>query len=339
VAPSAPRVPLPKAREILARFPRCRVAVVGDLMIDRFIWGSVSRISPEAPVPIVREERRSASLGGAGNVARNIVALGGKAVLAGLVGEDADGRDLHALCRDAGLASEGILAVPGRPTTVKTRVVAHHQHVVRFDREEDTPVDERTSAALARRAMALLEGAQALIVSDYDKGAIAAALLATLLEEAARHGVPVVVDPKPRLMDHYRPATVITPNAREAAEAWGKPARTEADLEAAGRALLKRLESPWVLLTRGERGMLLIPRDGEAIAVPAQAREVFDVSGAGDTVVATLALALAAGATMIEAVVLANQAAGVVVGKLGTAAVSREELLLALASEPSVPAS
>jgi rfaE bifunctional protein kinase chain/domain len=308
-------------------------------MIDRFIWGSVSRISPEAPVPIVREERRSASLGGAGNVARNVVALGGVAALAGLVGEDADGRDLHVLCRDAGLAVEGVLAVPGRPTTVKTRIVAHHQHVVRFDREEDAPVDDRVTAALARRAMAMLEHAQVLIVSDYDKGAIARALLEPLLEEAARHGVPVVIDPKPRLMDHYRPATVITPNARETAEASGMQPRTDADLEAAGRALQKRLDAPWILVTRGERGMLLIPREGEAVAVPARAREVFDVSGAGDTVVATLALALAAGASMVEAVVLANQAAGVVVGKLGTAAVSRDELLQAVASDDSVPAS
>jgi D-beta-D-heptose 7-phosphate kinase/D-beta-D-heptose 1-phosphate adenosyltransferase len=308
-------------------------------MLDRFIWGSVSRISPEAPVPIVREERRSASLGGAGNVARNVVALGGVAALAGLVGEDADGRDLHVLCRDAGLAVEGVLAVPGRPTTVKTRIVAHHQHVVRFDREEDAPVDDRVTAALARRAMALLEHAQVLVVSDYDKGAIARALLEPLLEEAARHGVPVVIDPKPRLMDHYRPATVITPNARETAEASGMRLRTDVDLEVAGRALQKRLDAPWILVTRGERGMLLIPREGEAVAVPARAREVFDVSGAGDTVVATLALALAAGASMVEAVVLANQAAGVVVGKLGTAAVSRDELLAAVDAEDSVPAS
>jgi len=307
-------------------------------MLDRFIWGSVSRISPEAPVPIVREERRSASLGGAGNVARNVVALGGVAALAGLVGEDADGRDLHVLCRDAGLAVEGVLAVPGRPTTVKTRIVAHHQHVVRFDREEDAPVDDRVTAALARRAMAMLEHAQVLIVSDYDKGAISRALLEPLLEEAARHDVPVVIDPKPRLMDHYRPATVITPNARETAEASGMRPRTDVDLEAAGRALQKRLDAPWILVTRGERGMLLIPREGEAVTVPARAREVFDVSGAGDTVVATLGLALAAGASMVEAVVLANQAAGVVVGKLGTAAVSRDELLQAMASDDSLPA-
>jgi D-beta-D-heptose 7-phosphate kinase/D-beta-D-heptose 1-phosphate adenosyltransferase len=312
------------------------VAVVGDLMIDRFIWGSVTRISPEAPVPIVREERRSASLGGAGNVARNTVALGGAAGIAGLVGEDADGRDLHALCAEAGLSPDGILGVAGRPTTVKTRIVAHHQHVVRFDREEDAPVEPSVTAALARRALVMLDRAQALIVSDYDKGAIAPALLEPLLEEASRRRIPVVVDPKTRLLDHYRPATVVTPNARETTEAWGKPVRNDGDLEAAGRALQQRLGVPWLLVTRGERGMLLLPRDGAPVAVPARAREVFDVSGAGDTVVATLALALAAGASMIEAVVLANHAAGVVVGKLGTAALSRDELLDSVAEEDSV---
>ncbi|HET8945919.1 MAG TPA: D-glycero-beta-D-manno-heptose-7-phosphate kinase [Candidatus Polarisedimenticolia bacterium] len=335
-APSGVRVPLARARELVTRFAQGRIAVVGDLMIDRFIWGSVTRISPEAPVPIVREERRSASLGGAGNVARNTVALGGTAMLAGLVGEDADGRDLHGLCAEAGLRPEGLLAVPERPTTVKTRIVAHHQHVVRFDREEDAPVAASVTAALARNALAMLDQAQALVVSDYDKGAIAPALLEPLLDEASRRRIPVVVDPKTRLMDHYRPATVVTPNARETAEAWGKPVRTEEDLEAAGRALQQRLDGAWVLITRGERGMFLLPREGDPVAVPARAREVFDVSGAGDTVVATLALALAAGATMIEAVVLANHAAGVVVGKLGTAALSPAELLESVGEEISV---
>ena len=301
-------------------------------MLDRFIWGKVSRISPEAPVPIVREERRSASLGGAGNVARNVQALGGRASLAGLVGEDADGRDLVRLCAEAALQADGVVAVPGRPTTVKTRIVAHHQHVVRLDREEDGAAPEGAGAALRARALEAVAAAQVLIVSDYDKGAIEPALLGAVLGEAARRGLPIVVDPKTRLMDHYRPATIVTPNARETTEAWGRPVRTEADLEEAGRALLRRLGSPWLLVTRGERGMLLLGAAGEAIEVPARAREVFDVSGAGDTVAATLALALAAGATVLEAVILANHAAGVVVGKLGTAALDRGELLQAVGS-------
>jgi len=302
-------------------------------MIDRFIWGRVSRISPEAPVPIVREERRSASLGGAGNVARNVQALGGRVSLAGLVGDDADGRDLSRLCSEAGLAADGIVAVPGRPTTVKTRIVAHHQHVVRLDREEDGSAPEAAGSALRARALEAVAAAQVLVVSDYDKGAIGPDLLGAVLAEASRRGLPVVVDPKTRLMDHYRPATIVTPNARETAEAWGRPVRTDADLEEAGRALLRRLSSPWLLVTRGERGMLLLPARGETIEVPARAREVFDVSGAGDTVVATLALALASGAEMVEAVILANHAAGVVVGKLGTAALDREELLRAIETD------
>ena len=306
-------------------------------MIDRFIWGRVSRISPEAPVPIVREERRSASLGGAGNVARNVQALGGRASLAGFVGDDADGRDLSALCAGAGLEATGLVAVPGRPTTVKTRIVAHHQHVVRLDREEDGAVGETAAAGLRTRALQAIAAAQVLVVSDYDKGAIAPDLLGAVLQEASRRGLPVVIDPKTRLMDHYRPATVVTPNARETAEAWGLPVRTDADLEAAGRALLQRLGSPWLLVTRGERGMLLLPAQGEAIEVPARAREVFDVSGAGDTVVAALALGLASGATMLEAVILANHAAGVVVGKLGTAAVDRGELLRAVGGGEADP--
>lgn len=307
--------------------------MLGDLMVDRFIWGSVSRISPEAPVPIVRMERESSSLGGAGNAARNIASLGGLASLAGLHGDDADGGRLIELCVASGIDLAGLVRLPGRPTTVKTRIVAHHQHVVRFDREEDSPADESAVALLRDRALAALQGAQALVVSDYDKGALSQGLLQSVLPEARRRGLPVVVDPKVRLMPFYRPVTVVTPNVKEASEAAGIKVRTEADLTAAGRTLLERLQCPHLLITRGEKGMLLLSADGGSMTVPTEAREVFDVSGAGDTVVATLALALAAGATMPEAVVLANLAAGVVVGKLGTAALTPEELLRAAVSE------
>src|SRR5262245_17538637 len=299
-------------------------------MVDRFLWGSCSRISPEAPVPVVRIERESASLGGAGNVARNVVALGGAALPVGLHGSDADGGLLVRLCEEAALAPGGLVPVAGRPTTIKTRIVAHHQHVVRFDREDDGPLDSETSEALQSRALACLAGASALVVSDYDKGTLSARLLERVLPEAQRLGLPVIVDPKLRLMPHYRPVTVVTPNAREAGEAAGVRLRTDADLLDAGRALLGRLGCPWLLVTRGERGMLLLSADGASLEVPTRAREVFDVSGAGDTVVAMLALALASGATMPEAVVLSNLAAGVVVGKLGTAALTKDELLEAV---------
>ena len=315
----------------MAGFADVRVVVLGDLMVDRFIWGSVSRISPEAPVPIVRMERESASLGGAGNAARNIASLGGRVALAGLHGDDADGERLAGLCREAGIDLAALVRVQSRPTTVKTRIVAHHQHVVRFDREEDGPADDAATAVLRDRAIAALEGARALVVSDYDKGALSQGLLQTVLPEARRRGLPIVVDPKVRLMPFYRPATIVTPNVKEASEAAGVKVRTNADLIAAGRILLERLQCPHLLITRGEKGMLLLSADGGSMEVPTEAREVYDVSGAGDTVAATLALALAAGATMAEAVVLANLAAGVVVGKLGTAALTPEELLRATA--------
>ena len=299
-------------------------------MMDRFLWGSVSRISPEAPVPVVRVERETVSLGGAGNVAQNIAALGGSALPIGLLGEDAEGGQLAALFQRSGMPIDGLVRVGGRVTTVKTRIVAHHQHVVRFDREEDGAVEATVTAGLARRAVAALEGAGALVISDYEKGTLSAELLAAVLPEAEKRRLPVVVDPKLRLLPHYHPVTVVTPNTREAAEASGMRLKTDADVEAAGRVLVERLGCPWLLITRGERGMLLVPAQGPSIAVPTRAREVFDVSGAGDTVVATLALALASGAEMPEAVALSNLAAGVVVGKLGTASVSREELLAAV---------
>jgi len=301
--------------------------VLGDLMMDRFLWGSVTRISPEAPVPVVRVERETASLGGAGNVAQNIVTLGGAARPIGLQGEDAEGGQLAALFQSAGIPIDGLVRASGRVTTVKTRIVAHHQHVVRFDREDDGGIDPALTAGLGRRAVAALDGADALVISDYEKGTLTPELLAVVLPEAARRRLPVVVDPKLRLLPHYHPVTVITPNSREAAEASGMSLKTDADVEAAGRVLLARLRCPWLLITRGERGMLLVPAQGASIAVPTRAREVFDVSGAGDTVVAVLALALASGAEMPEAVALSNLAAGVVVGKLGTASVTREELL------------
>lgn len=296
-------------------------------MLDRFLWGSVTRISPEAPVPVVRLERESESLGGAGNVAMNVVSLGGRALLVGARGQDGDGRRLEALCRDAGIGVEGLVEAPARPTTLKMRVVAHHQHVVRVDREEEGPLEPAAAAALRARAMAVLPSANAVVLSDYDKGAISQELLAALLPEAARRKVPIIVDPKARMFSHYRPATVVTPNAREAMEAAGLRAASDRDLEGVGRRLLALLGCPYILITRGERGMLLLGGPAGPVSIPAAAREVFDVSGAGDTVVATLALTLASGATMEEAAVLANQAAGIVVGKLGTATLTQAELL------------
>jgi D-beta-D-heptose 7-phosphate kinase/D-beta-D-heptose 1-phosphate adenosyltransferase len=305
------------------------VVIVGDLMLDQFLWGTVDRISPEAPVPVVRLARESHHLGGAGNVARNVVALGGLALPVGTRGDDREGETLERLFHASGVATDGIVVSRTRSTTVKTRVVAHSQPGVRIDREVDDLLDEDTGAAVRDRALSLLDGAAALVISDYEKGCLSAGLLDAILPEAAQRGLPVVIDPKIRLFPHYRPATVVTPNAREAMAAAGSTARNDAEIEALGRVLLAKLGNPWLLITRGERGMLLIENGGPAVTIPSAAREVFDVTGAGDTVVATLALALAAGAAMPEAAAIANAAAGVVVGKVGTSEVSVEELLRA----------
>lgn len=313
--------------DITRGFAGKRILIVGDLMLDQFLWGTVTRISPEAPVPVVRLERESHHPGGAGNVARNVVALGGRAVPVGTRGDDRDGDLLEGFFRDSGIATEGIVLSRGRSTTVKTRVIAHHQQVVRVDREVDDPLDSATTTALRDRALRLIDGAAALVISDYEKGCLSAELLGAILPEAARRSLPVVIDPKIRLFPHYRPATVVTPNAREAMAVAGSTARTDAEMEAIGRALLAKLGNPWLLITRGERGMLLLENGGPAVTIPSAAREVFDVTGAGDTVVATLALGLAGGASMPEAAAIANAAAGVVVGKVGTSEVSIEELL------------
>ncbi len=300
-------------------------------MIDQFVWGSVSRISPEAPVPVVRLERESFALGGAGNVLSNVIALGARALPVGVRGQDREGEQLERLCRSSGSPTDGLVAASGRPTTVKTRIVAHHQHVVRVDREEDGPLPPAVASALRERAVAFLDRAAAVVVSDYDKGAVSRDLLAALLPEASRRRLPIVIDPKVRFFLHYRPCTVVTPNAREAMQASGLRVKTDAEFEAMGRRLLELLDCPHLLITRGERGMLLLSAKGGSLAIPTVAREVFDVTGAGDTVVAVLALALAAGATIEEAAILANRGAGVVVGKLGTATLTVEELLAAVA--------
>ena len=299
-------------------------------MIDQYLWGGVTRISPEAPVPVVCLERESFRLGGAGNVVNNLVALGARAIPAGVRGDDRFGDLLEKFCRESGLSTEGIVVAPERPTTVKTRVIAHGQQVVRVDREVDAPLEAGVARRLQDRTLGLLDGVQGIVVSDYDKGALSPGLLASLLPEAARHRLPIIVDPKVRLFRHYRPSTVVTPNAREAMAAAGLVARTDEEFDALGRRLLDLLGCPFLLITRGERGMLLLEKDGVSIPIPASAREVFDVTGAGDTVAATLALALAAGATMPESALLANHAAGVVVGKVGAATLTAQELLGAI---------
>ncbi len=315
-----------RARALVARFANLPVLVVGDIMLDRFIVGRVSRISPEAPVPVVRFQTEQLRLGGAANVAHNIVALGGRPALVGVVGKDTAGQRLREYLSAALAATEGLVEVTDRPTTEKVRIVTErNQQVARIDYEQDTDITGATERVVVDRIRALGAGAKALLVSDYLKGMITHPVMEALsaLKQA---GVPLIVDPKIPHLASYAGATLVTPNHDEAETATHRRIRTEQDTRDAARVFRLRAGCDAVLVTRGEHGMWLSSAEAD-LAVPAAAREVADVTGAGDTVVATLALALAAEATLVEAAVLANHAAGIVVGKFGPATVSPEELL------------
>lgn len=322
-------LPSARASGLLRSMRGRRVLVLGDVMLDEFVWGDVSRISPEAPVPVVRVTRQSFHVGGAGNVAAGVRALGGEAVLAGAVGRDDAGARVLAALDAAGVASRLVELPPGRPTTVKTRIVAHGQQVVRADREDASDLPRAVEEELLEAFREELPRCQAVVVSDYQKGVVTARVLRRALPLARRRGVSVLVDPKVRHFRLYRGASVVTPNQLEAEQATGMPIRSEGDLAAAGRRILARLACRAALVTRGEQGMTLFERGRAPLHVPTAAREVFDVTGAGDTVIATMALALAAGASLPEAAVLANAAAGVVVGKVGTAQATPAEVLAA----------
>lgn len=318
------------ARRLLRRLDGVRVLVLGDVMLDAFVWGRAARLSPEAPVPVVEVSHESHHLGGAANVAANVRALGGQAVLAGLVGADDAGRRVQAALAEAGIESALSVATDGRPTTLKTRIVAQHQQIVRTDRERSDVLDAGACDALLARLHTLLPGCGALIVSDYQKGVVGAALMGRLLPWARRRGLPVLVDPKVRNFRLFRRVRVITPNQLEAEQATGLRIRDDATLHAAGARILELLGCDAALITRGEQGLSLFERGRRPRHVPTAAREVFDVTGAGDTVIATLGLALASGAPLASAALLANHAAGVVVGKLGTATASPAEVLAAV---------
>jgi len=307
-----------------------RVLVLGDVMLDEFVWGRVGRISPEAPVPVVEVTGETFHLGGAGNVAACVRALGGRAALAGAVGQDAAGDRVRQALAAVGIEPHLVVAGPSRPTTVKTRIIAHSQQVVRADREDTSEVPARTREALFGSVRRAIAWADVLVVSDYQKGVVTPSLLRRVLPLARRIRLPVLVDPKVRHFRHYRGVTLVTPNQLEAEQATGIRLTGPEKLDAIGRRILSMLRCRAALVTRGEHGMSLFERGREALHVPAAAREVFDVTGAGDSVIATLALALAAGGSLPEAAALANAAAAVVVGKVGTAQASPDEVLRAL---------
>ena len=318
----------------LAALKRASVLVVGDAMLDRYVYGSVTRVSPEAPIPVVSVEREMAMPGGAANVVRNITALGASAAFVTVVGDDVAGSDLTALIGGQPKVEPWLLVQGGRQTTVKTRYIAAGQQLLRADRETTDPIHPKLSERLVRIAADTMAACRAVVLSDYRKGVLAGAAASAIIRAARAAGRITVVDPKGPDYGRYAGADVLTPNRRELAEASGMPTTTPDEVIAAAEAMIAAHGFGAVLCTRSEDGMTLVRRGGEAIHFAAEAREVFDVSGAGDTVVATLAAGLAAGLTLPVAARLANIAAGVVVGKIGTA-VAREAEILAVLSPAS----
>ncbi|MBL4903629.1 MAG: D-glycero-beta-D-manno-heptose-7-phosphate kinase [Desulfocapsa sp.] len=330
-----------KLEKLVQKFTAKKILVVGDIIVDHFVWGTVNRISPEAPVPVVDVTKEELLLGGGANVLHNIYSLGGEAVLCGIIGDDDMGERLKTLLQNLGASIDGLVKGK-RPTTVKTRVVAQGQQVVRFDREHTGVPSTETIAAMIAFIEENIADFAAIIISDYYKGVIGQTLMKRLLgrvEELAQSGgrkIPVVVDPKPRQPERFYGASLITPNHMEAEKMSGMTITTTSDLRKAAALLLEKTGCQAVLITRGESGMALLEKGKDLFSIPTTAQAVFDVTGAGDTVIAALALGLAADASFSDAAALANIAAGVVVGKIGTATVSREELLAVLQGEETV---
>ncbi len=319
-----------RAQQIIDNFSGRRIVVLGDLMLDEFIWGEVRRISPEAPVPVVEVKRETWHLGGAGNVVSNLLELGVHAVPVGIVGDDEAAALLRRRFAERGAETYGLIADRSRPTTRKTRIVAHSQQMVRADREDRSPIPSEIEDRIILAFKKTLENTDAVIISDYDKGLLTPRVLNDAIEAARAKSRIVCLDPKIRNIQHYRRVDVITPNQLEAERATNIEIIDENSLSAALHRIREMLDCRNVLITRGEHGMSLLNSKDRLTHIPTVAREVYDVTGAGDTVIATLTLALASGAELEEAAVIANHAAGVVVGKVGTATVSRPELSSAL---------
>jgi D-beta-D-heptose 7-phosphate kinase/D-beta-D-heptose 1-phosphate adenosyltransferase len=318
-----------RASTIIEGFKKARILVIGDLIMDHFIWGDVKRISPEAPVPVVDVSKETILLGGSANVVNNINTLGGRCLVAGIVGKDEDGRKLVNRLRERGISTGGIVVDPRRLTTIKTRVIAHSQQVVRFDRENRLGISHRVRERVFSYIEQAVRKASLVVVSDYSKGLISEELMEVVMEITGRLKRPLVVDPAVEHFDYYSGATLVTPNNKEAGLASGIEIKDTESLKRTGEILRARLCCEALLITRGEHGMSLFEADSET-HIPTVAKEVYDVSGAGDTVVGVMSLSLAAGASFKEAAVLANLAAGIVVGKVGTATVRPAELLQAV---------
>ncbi|MBN1272019.1 MAG: D-glycero-beta-D-manno-heptose-7-phosphate kinase [Candidatus Aminicenantes bacterium] len=311
-------------REIIKHFKDKKVLVLGDLMLDKYIWGKVSRISPEAPVPVVEVENDTSALGGAGNVGHNVQSLGAVSLLVGVVGMDFQGEWIVEHTHD----SRGIFFDDKRPTTVKTRILAHQQQVVRVDHEKKMPISSQLEDKILRFIQQ--ESCDGLIISDYNKGLLKKSLMAKLLKYTESADLPVFVDPKVENFSQYSPVTLLTPNHLEAEKIVHHHCFTSEEVEKAGRKILSKISADHLIIKRGEQGMTVFEKKNHIFHIPAKAKEVYDVTGAGDTVIATAALGLLTGASLREAAFLANIAAGIVVGKIGTASLTSEELLSAL---------
>ncbi len=316
-------------KEYIDRFSRARVVVIGDIIMDEYIWGDVSRISPEAPVPVVEVKHETKALGGAANVIHNMTTLGSRPVLCGVIGEDRTGRQILNDIEQMGLKTDGIVVEPGRPTSIKTRIVAHNQQVVRFDRESKNNIRHESIDKILDFIGKNLDTIDAIVVTDYGKGVISAPLmkgLRDLVSPASERSTIITVDPKTGNFEYYQEVDVITPNHHEAGTYCGFEIIDEDTLMRAGRKMLYDLNCRSVLITQGKDGVTLFENGGETTHIPTVAKKVFDVTGAGDTVIATLSLGLASGLDLRSAAILSNFAAGIVVGEVGTSTVNAEEL-------------
>ena len=308
------------------RFSRSHVLVIGDLMLDHYIWGTVSRISPEAPVPVVHVEHESFRLGGAANVYNNILSLGGKAEVCGVIGQDESGQSLLKELGLRRLRHPGIIIDPSRPTTRKARLVAHSQQVIRYDIEKQQAISAQATRQIVKYVQSRLGSISCVVVSDYAKGVISPSLMDHVGKLTRSRKIPLIIDPKVENFSYYAGATILTPNHMEAQQASGLSGHNHKAIHEIGHSLRQKLGCEAVLVTRGEQGMSLCESNGKSLHIPTMARQVYDVTGAGDTVVSTLAMALSVGASIQQASIMANYAAGVVVGQVGTTSITKMQL-------------
>jgi len=314
-------------------FKKVKVLVIGDLMIDEYLWGNVDRISPEAPVPVVSVQKESHALGGAGNVIHNLVAMGAKVTAIGTAGTGKTGKMIFEKLEDLGIKTDGIISEPQRPTTRKTRVIASNQQVLRIDKEIKRNINADTLEKLVKIIESKISDASLLILSDYDKGLITRELVQKIVTLAEKHNILTLADPKSLNFSKYEQVSILTPNKKEASLAANMDIKSERDLFDAGHKIMDQVKLERLLMTCGKDGMVLFEKGREPYIIESKARQVFDVSGAGDTVISLLGLGLATGATFKQSALIANVAAGIVVAKVGTAAASIDELKLALADQ------